>query len=93
MKRTTRRLTAYLVLAMTSLGIMLTSLPAGASKAGRENTARALTGVAAYELLRGHTSSGLLLGGAAYYAWQQAKKTSHHRHRVYSHRLHRYVYR
>lgn len=45
-----------------------------ASVSGRRNTALGATGVAIYELARGHTTTGLLAGAGAYYAWHQYQK-------------------
>jgi hypothetical protein len=45
--------------------------PAQASVSGRRNTALGVTGLAIYELARGHTGTGLLAAAGAGYAWNQ----------------------
>jgi hypothetical protein len=62
-----------------------------ASTKGRKNTAIVLTGIAAYELIKGHTGAGLLAAGGAGYAWKRYNDTKdndrHHRYyRSYSNR-------
>jgi hypothetical protein len=57
--------------------------PAQASRAGRRNTALGVTGLAIYELARGHTGTGLLAAAGAGYAWNQysrAHRRSNRRH-------------
>ena len=79
--------------------VLGTTLPnvALASSSGRRNTALGLTGLAAYELFRGHTTTGLLAGAGAIYGWSrysQARKaerrerrfTQYYRDRYYSSR-------
>jgi len=84
MRRLGRRLVCHGVLAAFALGILGPAAPALAGKKGRQNTAKALTGVAAYHLFKGHGPETVVFGGAAYYAWQRAKKSK--RHRVHRHR-------
>lgn len=86
MKALGRRFTAYLVMGATSIGILAASPAALAGTEGKKNTAKVLTGVAAYHLLKGHVPEAIVSGGAAYYAWQRAKAPKHH-HRVLSHRV------
>jgi hypothetical protein len=52
--------------------------PAQASRAGRRNTALGISGLALYELARGHTGTGLLAAAGAGYAWNQYSRA--HRH-------------
>jgi hypothetical protein len=47
------------------------SVPAQASISGRRNTAYGATGLALYELARGHTTAGLLAAAGAGYAWHR----------------------
>jgi hypothetical protein len=64
-------------------GMFVTAIPVQASVAGRKNTAIGATGLAIYELARGHTTTGLLAGAGAYYAWHrynQAHKRSNRQH-------------
>jgi len=70
----------YTFLACTIL--MLTS-PVYASVSGRRNTAIGATALSLYELARGHTTTGLLAGAGAYYAWNkysQAHRRTNRRH-------------
>jgi hypothetical protein len=83
-----RKLIGLLVLAAVALSSLAVSAPAYASRQGRRNTATALSAAALYELLRGHTATGLVLGGGSYYAWQRANERDHHRH--YRHYRHHY---
>jgi hypothetical protein len=80
-----RRLGTYGVLAAVAVGLLATALPASASVQGRRNTAAALSGAALYELMRGNTNSGLLLGAGAAYAWKRADDENRwwHRDRYY----------
>jgi hypothetical protein len=48
--------------------------PAAASAKGRRNTALALTGLAAYGLLKGKTTLGVAAGVGAAYAWSRYEK-------------------
>jgi hypothetical protein len=75
-----RHATVYVLLVAMGLSLVVTAGPAAASVRGRRNAATAVTGAAAYELLRGHTGTGLLLGAGAAYAWKRAKDESRHRH-------------
>ena len=92
MKTLGKRLVTLVVLAMMTLGVVFMPSAALASRKGRLNTARILTGIAGYQLLRGHTGTGILLGAGAAYAWKREKDAKHHRwissHRIY-HRHHR----
>jgi hypothetical protein len=83
---------AVFVLSVVS-GLFVT-VPASASVKGRKTTAWALTGAAAYEVLRGKTGTGLLLGGGAAYAWKRTKdeEKANARHRHHSSRRHHHSY-
>jgi len=66
-----QRLTAsWILAAMAAMGLLLPSAALASSK-GRKNTAIGLTGVAAYQLLRGKTTTGLIAGAGAAYAWKR----------------------
>lgn len=56
--------------------ILATALPslALAGSSGRRNTALGLSGLAAYELLNGHTTVGALSAAGAAYSWLQYSK-------------------
>jgi hypothetical protein len=65
------RVTASWFLAATAaLGLLLPSVALAGSK-GRKNTAVGLTGLAAYQLLRGKTTTGVVAGAGAAYAWKR----------------------
>lgn len=84
MRTFSRRVVAYLILALMSVGIMLiTSMPAAASESGRRNTAWALSGISAYQLFKGNTGTGLVTGAGALYAWQRANEAERDRHYSY----------
>lgn len=53
-----------------ALGLLMPSEALASSK-GRKNTAIGLTGLAAYQLLRGKTTTGLIAGAGAAYAWKR----------------------
>jgi len=94
MKTDRRRISVLALLAafVLSAAASLAGLdPASASVKGRRNTAIAVTGAAAYELARGHTGTGLVLGAGAAYAWKRTKdeKKAQARHRRYVARHHR----
>ena len=77
--------------ALSVAGGLVGLVPASASVKGRRNTAIAVTGAAAYELARGHTGTGIVLGAGAAYAWKRTKdekkaKARHRRHTVRRHR-------
>jgi hypothetical protein len=62
----------YRGLAVLVLIAALASIsPAQASVSGRRNTALGVSGLAIYELARGHTGTGLLAAAGAGYAWHQ----------------------
>jgi hypothetical protein len=66
-------------LLLSVCGTLALAAPVQASVAGRRNTALGVTGLSIYELARGHTTTGLLAGAGAYYAWhryQQAHRRS-----------------
>jgi hypothetical protein len=65
------------ILLLVSAMLALAS-PVHASVSGRRNTALGATGLAIYELARGHTGTGLLAGAGAYYAWHRYQQ-AHHR--------------
>ena len=60
------------------------AIPAGASVAGRRNTAIGATALSLYELARGKTGTGLLAGAGAYYAWNQYNKAHRRESRRYT---------
>jgi ABC-type nickel/cobalt efflux system permease component RcnA len=66
-----RRIRSYGLAAAVGLGVLATGLPAGASVAGRRNTAYALTAVAIYSMAKGNTKAGLVTGAGAAYAWKR----------------------
>jgi hypothetical protein len=79
------------------VAMLATALPtlALAGSGGRRNTALGLSGLAAYELLNGHTTVGALSAAGALYAWsqyskarrnekRQARVTEYYRSRYYS---------
>ena len=78
MKTLTRRFVTYGILGAMGLGVMMMPSAAVASRKGRLNTARILTGIAGYELLRGHSGAGLILGAGAAYAWKREKDAKGH---------------
>jgi len=62
----------YLALiALWVAGMIALAAPVHASTAGRKNTAVGATGVALYELARGHTTTGLVAAAGAGYAWHR----------------------
>lgn len=73
-----RRVGLYSLLAIVTLGLFGTAIPGAASVKGRRNTAIAATGAAVYELARGHTAAGLVLGAGSYYAWKHVKAGKRH---------------
>ncbi len=79
-----RRLTIYGVLVALVIGLFAAVVPASASVKGRRNTAWALTGAAAYELLRGKTAPGLVLGAGAAYAWKRTHDEKRAQQRQYT---------
>ena len=90
----TRRLTIFGVLLAFVIGLFVAVVPASASVKGRRNTAGLLTGAAAYELLRGKTGTGLVLGAGAAYAWKRtkdAKRAEARRRYAYRHHSRRYA--
>lgn len=100
MKSLTRKLIPLAVLVAVAFGSLAVYAPASASEQGRRNTATALSAAALYELLRGHTTTGLILGGGSYYAWQRVGESdrdrNRNRSRRYSNRRYRssdYAYR
>lgn len=61
---------------LLALGVaagVLGALPAQASTSGRRNTAIGLGAAAVYELLRGDTTAGVLLGAGAAYGYKRYK--------------------
>jgi hypothetical protein len=78
------------------VALLATALPtlALAGSGGRRNTALGLSGLAAYELLNGHTTVGALSAAGAAYSWlqyskarknekRQARLTEYYRSRYY----------
>jgi hypothetical protein len=81
-----------LLVAMLAMALPTMAL---AGSAGRRNTALGLSGLAAYELLNGHTTVGALSAAGAAYSWlqyskarksekRQARLTQYYRSRYYS---------
>jgi hypothetical protein len=69
--------------ALLLIGTIGSISPAQASVSGRRNTALGVSGLALYELARGHTGTGLLAAAGAGYAWNQyarAHRRSTRRH-------------
>ncbi len=69
----TRRLRLHGALLLTGLAFLLSMFPAQASVKGRKTTAAVLAGVAAYHLVKGHTTEGLVAGAGAAYAWKRSQ--------------------
>jgi hypothetical protein len=65
-----QKLFSGLLLAAVITGLALPGT-ALASTSGRRNTAIGLSGLAAYQLLHGHTTTGALAAGGALYAWKR----------------------
>lgn len=65
------RVTASWFLAVTAAVSLLLPSAALAGSKGRKNTAIGLTGLAAYQLLKGKTTTGLVAGAGAAYAWKR----------------------
>jgi hypothetical protein len=61
----------------------LGSLPAHAGSKGRKNTTAALGAAAAYELLSGKTTNGLILGAGAAYGYKRYKDAKEEEDRYY----------
>ena len=59
------------LLAAVLAGMLFLPGAAQASSKGRQNTAIGLTGLAGYELIKGHTTTGLIAGAGAAYAWKR----------------------
>jgi hypothetical protein len=70
-----QKLTSGLLLVAVLAGLALPGA-ALASKSGRRNTAIGLSGLAAYQLLHGHTTTGALAAGGALYAWKRTSDAS-----------------
>jgi len=70
-----QRFITSLLLAAVVTGLVLPSA-ALASTSGRRNTAIGLSGLAAYQLLHGHTTTGALAAGGALYAWKRTSDAS-----------------
>src|SRR5947209_5836945 len=83
------RFTAGLLAAALAAGLMSAGAPqARASSKGRKNFAIGLGALAAYELLRGKTGTGLLAAGGAAYAYKRYNdaRKKERRYRYYSSR-------
>ena len=93
-----QKLTAGLLVAAVGAPLLLPVVAMAGSK-GRKNTALLLTGVAAHQLITGKTTTGLIAGAGAAYAWKRAgdaRKGERRRARITrARRYHRYarVYR
>ena len=70
-----QKLISGLLLAAVVAGLALPGA-ARASTSGRRNTAIGLSGLAAYQLLHGHTTTGALAAGGALYAWKRTSDAS-----------------
>lgn len=66
-----QKLISGLLAAAVAAGLALPGAALASSK-GRRNTAIGVSGLAAYELLHGHTTTGALAAGGALYAWKRA---------------------
>jgi hypothetical protein len=62
------------ILTLLIVAMIVLALPVYASVAGRRNTAIAATAFSLYQLARGRTTTGILSGAGAYYAWNQYNK-------------------
>jgi hypothetical protein len=60
---------AWIILLVS--GMIASAVPCHTSVSGRKNTALGVTGVALYELARGHTTTGILAAAGAGYAWHR----------------------
>jgi len=67
-----QKLIARLLVAAVGISLLLPGVAIAGSK-GRKNTALLLTGVAAHQLLTGKTTTGLIAGAGAAYAWKRHK--------------------
>lgn len=65
-----KRFTAGLLAIAAAASLALPGVALASSK-GRRNTALGLSGLAAYELFRGHTTTGVIAGAGAAYAWKR----------------------
>jgi hypothetical protein len=65
-----QRLTSGLLVAAVAATLAAPGAAIAGSK-GRKNTAIGLTGLAAYQLLRGKTTTGVIAGAGAAYAWKR----------------------
>jgi hypothetical protein len=68
-----RKLTKPILAGALAATLFLPATPALAGKRGRKNTALAVTGVAAYHLLKGHTFEALGFGAGSFFAWKKVK--------------------
>ena len=59
------------ILAVALAGMLVLPGAVQAGSKGRKNTALGLTGLAAYELVKGHTTTGVIAGAGAAYAWKR----------------------
>jgi hypothetical protein len=90
-----QRLTSGL-LAVALAGMLVLPGAAMASSKGRRNTALGLTGLAAYELVKGHTTTGVIAGAGAAYAWKRssdARRAERRRARYVRYRRGHHYYR
>ena len=62
---------------------VLCALPAQASRSGRRNTAIGLGAAAVYELVRGDTTAGLVLGAGAAYGYKRYEDEKRYEDRYY----------
>jgi len=97
------RLVSGVLVAALAAGLVLPGAALAGSK-GRKTTALILTGVAAHQLLTGKTTTGLIAGAGAAYAWKRhgdarksekrrARSARLYRSRRYARTASRYRYR
>ncbi|MBI3909873.1 MAG: hypothetical protein HY320_02955 [Armatimonadetes bacterium] len=86
-----RRIVAGVLAAIVLAAGLALPTQALARCTGRRTTAAVLGGVAAYSLIKGHTTTGVLTGAGAAYAYHRYRQCRHRRHRRV--RYHRIVHR
>ena len=94
MRKHTRSMLTFGLLAALTFGLLGPVAPAFAGVKGRRTTAELLSATAIWEFAKGSVAGGVVAGAAAYYAWQRTKAAKRHRHhyttyRSTSHRRHR----
>jgi hypothetical protein len=75
----------YMAFLITVVFAIVALIPAAsfASVKGRKNTAIGLGALSIFELARGHTGTGLVVGAGAAYAYKRYSDTKHHKHHRY----------